>query len=301
MPFNLVIIQDRLRRASALCRGNLPQASTTQCISHARRRNTPRPISPRRPAITPTQSPCAVRASPPKDSGVDPDLHGGTVLVIGRRLAHQPARCRRDAAGEAGVGTGVGDIAVRVGEGHLALVHGLTARPSVLRRGAVLLDVGKFYGACHDRPFHRQRRLPVHKQREQCHRGAESAEGNGRCGIPMLRKPRRDELGDLMQADRRAEHDRKHDRRADPKTAPHALRQVALKHRIVRMARVVIDSDDLADRIFARWFRRPRRFPRSSPMLTRSLRSFCPPPSIRRQCRRSCAPPAPPPGRRRKS
>ena len=58
------------------------------------------------------------------------------------------------------------------------------------------------------------------------------------------------EFGQLMQADRRAEHDRQHDRRADAEAAPHALRQVALQHRLVRMQRIVIDGDDGADRIF---------------------------------------------------
>ena len=87
-------------------------------------------------------------------------------------------------------------------------------------------------------------------QREQRHHGAESGEGHGRRGIAMLRNPGRDEFGDLMQADRRAEHDRQHDRRADPEAAPQALRQVALQHRFARMQRIVIDRDDGADRIF---------------------------------------------------
>ena len=53
-----------------------------------------------------------------------------------------------------------------------------------------------------------------------------------------------------MQADRRTEHDRQHDRGTYTEAAPHALRQVALQHRLVRMQRIVIDGDDGADRIF---------------------------------------------------
>ena len=80
--------------------------------------------------------------------------------------------------------------------------------------------------------------------------GTERAEGDGRSGVSLMRNPRRDELGDLMQADRRAEQDRQHDRRADAEAAPHAFRQVALQHRLVRMQRIVIDGDDGAGRIF---------------------------------------------------
>ena len=83
---------------------------------------------------------------------------------------------------------------------------------------------------------------------------SERAEGDGRRGVPLLRNSRRHELGDRMQADRRTEHDRQHDGRADAEAAPHALRQIALQHRLVRMQRVVKDGDDGADRIFGDGF-----------------------------------------------
>ena len=65
-----------------------------------------------------------------------------------------------------------------------------------------------------------------------------------------IRKPRGDEFGQPMQADRRAEHDRKHDHRSDSEATPQPLRQVALQHRLLRMLRIVVDHDDGPSWIF---------------------------------------------------
>ena len=76
--------------------------------------------------------------------------------------------------------------------------------------------------------------------------------GSRYLGMP---KPGRDQLGQSMQADRRAEHDRQRDRGGDAEAAPQTLRQIALQHRLARMARIVIDGDGGADRITRKSFR----------------------------------------------
>ena len=140
-----------------------------------------------------------------------------------------------------------------IGVGHLALVHELarpgtdllTARHGTARGPTDLIvpdTTGHFLASdawrCSD-------------QREQRDHEAERAQGDDRRRRLLgFAESRRDEFRELMQADRRTEHDRQHDRRADAEAAPQALRQVALQHRLVRMQRIVIDGDDGADRIF---------------------------------------------------
>src|SRR5204862_422224 len=59
----------------------------------------------------------------------------------------------------------------------------------------------------------------------------------------------REELVALLETEHRAEHDDDRDRAADAETAPQALGQVALEHRLLGTARIVEHGDAAADRI----------------------------------------------------
>ena len=119
------------------------------------------------------------------------------------------------------------------------------------RRRAILLDIGHLDRAGDHRPLLRQR--------------TPAAASPARTAPGSIQRPRRTppaatfwdcraasakQFGQLIEAEQRAEHDRKRDRQADAEAAPPALRRVALQHSLARMPRIVIDGDGRAGRIF---------------------------------------------------
>ena len=122
-------------------------------------------------------------------------------------------------------------------------------RAAFLGRRAKFLKTGGLDPALHHRPFFRKRRLTLKHQREQRDRGAECAQRHGHARHFGVGESGRDEIGQFVKADRRAEHqrDRSHHHPAD--AAPHALGHVALEHGLATLVWIVIDGDSRPDRI----------------------------------------------------
>jgi hypothetical protein len=114
----------------------------------------------------------------------------------------------------------IGNLVEAVAIGHFSLVHRRAASAAVITRGAVLVETRHLDDARHHGPVFRQRRLFLHDEREQRDDAAERAERHHQRRQFGIGEVRRDEIAQMVKAERRAEHDRKHDRRSDAETAP---------------------------------------------------------------------------------